>query len=365
MSTPCLCGLISPKILIPVNVALNVTDEELRYILIHELTHLKNRDMFINWIINVLSIIYWFNPILLYVFKKIREDCETSCDYKVISYLDKNENIPYGNALIKVLELSLNRKRLMWTTSMVMHNSEIKRRITMISKYRKVKLRNVLIGVITLAILITLGIFLNTSQKKVKDITKETISNIETQTSIQKISSDYPSPSSPLTSDLVIYNSHPDEGYPSGINVIDVGAYINDKLNQEELDSKFLKNQLSMDYENAYANSRKLVEENVQNYSDTILLDIHRGASTSSDYQTTISFTLAQNNPNYKKNLVFLDKLIKSIKKNSDISPMIKTYKRGKDAFNQDLSDKALIVEIGNTYTSDEDIERCADALVN
>lgn len=44
---------------------------------------------------------------------------------------------------------------------------------------------------------------------------------------------------------------------------------------------------------------------------------------------------------------------------------MIKTYKRGKDAFNQDLSDKALIVEIGNTYTSDEDIERCADALVN
>ena len=84
LSSPSLCGLFSPKILIPVSVATNICDEEFKYIIIHELIHLKSKDLIINWTATLLSMIYWFNPILLYGFYKMRQDCEICCDGQVI-----------------------------------------------------------------------------------------------------------------------------------------------------------------------------------------------------------------------------------------------------------------------------------------
>ena len=168
ISSPSLCGFIKPKILIPINVAEHVSDEEFKYIIMHELTHLKNNDIFINWIITLLSMIYWFNPILLYGFHKTRQDCEFSCDDQAISYLAEGENLQYGNAIIRVLELGGKYTRLMGTTSMVMKSSEIKRRIIMISKYKKVNIKNIILGTIIVVIIGGLGIVLNTSKSHVK-----------------------------------------------------------------------------------------------------------------------------------------------------------------------------------------------------
>ena len=168
ISSPSLCGLINPKVLIPVSVAVNVCDEEFKYIIMHELTHLKNKDILINWIITLLSVIYWFNPILLYGFHKMRQDCEFSCDGQAISYLDEGKNIQYGNAIIRVLELGGSSNRLIGTTSMVMNSNEIKRRITMISKYKKVNIKNILLGTIIAVIIGGLGIALNTSKSQIE-----------------------------------------------------------------------------------------------------------------------------------------------------------------------------------------------------
>ena len=164
ISSPSLCGLFKPKILIPVSVAANVSDEEFSYIIMHELTHLKNKDIFINWVITLLSIIYWFNPILLYAFHKMRLDREIYCDSKSISYLDEGQSVQYGNAIIRVLELTGNSNRLMGTTSMVMNSSEIKRRIIMISKYKKSTVKGILLGTIIVVIIGGLAIALNTSK---------------------------------------------------------------------------------------------------------------------------------------------------------------------------------------------------------
>lgn len=112
--------------------------------------------------------IYWFNPILLYGFHKMRQDCEFSCDGQAISYLDEGEHLKYGNAIIRVLELGGTRNRLIATTSMVMNRSEIKRRIIMISKYKKVNIRNIILGTIIVVIIGGLGIALNTSKSHIK-----------------------------------------------------------------------------------------------------------------------------------------------------------------------------------------------------
>jgi len=248
VSSPSLCGLINPKILIPISVAENISDEYFKYIIMHELTHLKSKDIFINLVINLLSIIYWFNPILLYGFHKMRQDCEVSCDDKVLSYLDEGENMHYGNAILSVLKLANVHNKLVGTTALIMNNSEIKRRIIMISKYKKINIKGILLGAAVIVIISSLGFMLNTSKissdKNIAtnstlavQIPLATSNNIVNNTSnetlstiIKKLPNDSENLIVPLSSNIVIYNSHADEDYPSTITVTDVGALMLKKV---------------------------------------------------------------------------------------------------------------------------------------
>ncbi|WP_435787771.1 M56 family metallopeptidase [Clostridium sp.] len=96
----------------------------------------------------------------------MRQDLEISCDARVISYLDKGKNLQYGDAIVRVLELRGSNNRLIGTTSMVMNSSEIKRRIIMISKYKKANIKNIVLGAIIVIILGGIGIALNTSKSQ-------------------------------------------------------------------------------------------------------------------------------------------------------------------------------------------------------
>lgn len=383
ISSPSLCGFIKPKILIPVSVAANICDEEFKYIMMHELTHLKNKDIFINWVITLLSIIYWFNPILLYGFHKIREDCEFSCDGQVISYLEEGKNIQYGSALIRVLELAGNSNRLIGTTSMVMNTAEIKRRIIMISKYKKINIKGILLGALVIVIIGSIGITLNTSNVNsdktiAKAITlqaktpvapsKSAVNNTSnaTATTIKKSSNDITNPIVPFSSDIVIYNSHPDEVYPSGIKVTDVGALLNDKLVKEGFNSHFIKIDPSTNYNKSYQTSRDLITKNVKSYSNTFLLDIHRDVieKDKSDSRKML-FVLTKSCPHYETNKKLVDSLIRNINNANGIESEIFLYDFGISYFNQDLSNNSALIELGNNMSSDSDIEACVNSLVS
>ncbi len=381
ISTPSLCGFIKPKILIPVSIADNVSDEEFKYIIMHELSHLKNKDIILNWVITSLSVIYWFSPILLYGFHKMKQDCEFSCDGQVISRLREGENLQYGNAIIRVLELGGNSRRLVGTTSMVMNSSEIKRRIIMISKYKKINIKNVLLGVIIIVIIGGLGIALNISNiSSYKNSSKAAASQVEAPAattkstvnntsdgnllaSIKALPNDNTKPLEPFSSDIVIYNSHPEETYPSGIKVTDIGALINDKLVKEGLKSRFIPCPIPKEYIKSYESSRDLITKNVKNYSNTILLDIHRD-SFGDKYNDKMQFVLAKSSPHYETNQKFADLLSANIKSLNHIETDIVFYNKGTLYFNQDLSSKSVYIGVGNDKSTDADVEKYVDALV-
>lgn len=354
ISSPSLCGFIKPKILIPVKVAVSVCDEEFKYIIMHELCHFKNKDILINCIISLLSVVYWFNPILLYGFRKMRQDCEFFCDSEVLSYLEDHENIQYGNSIIRVLELVGSTKRLTGTTSMVMNSQEIKRRIIMISNYKKINIKGILLGVILMVTLGSVGIVVNASNiSQNKDISKAKTLQ-ETQSAVL------------LSPNIVIYNSHPDEAYPSGMTVTDVAVSINDKLIKEGLNSSFIKSTAPTEYRKSYENSRNLIIKNVKNYPNTILLDIHRDVTDNSKSDTKkILFILAKNNPHYEWNKKFVDSLLENIKNSSGVKPEIFFFETGTSYFNQDLSKNSVIIEVGNNNSSNSDIEECVNAIVS
>lgn len=377
ISTPSLCGFIKPKILIPISIADNVSNEEFKYIIIHELSHLKNKDIILNWVITLLSVIYWFNPILLYGFHKMKQDCEFSCDGQVISRLSEGENLQYGNAIIRVLELGGNSRRLIGTTSMVMNSSEIKRRIIMISKYKKINIKSVLLGVIIIVIIGGLGIALNINSyknsSKAKTLPVETTAETTKSTakktsdgnllaSIKALPNDNTKPLEPFSADIVIYNSHPDEAYQSGVKVTDVGALINDKLVKEGLKSRFIPCPVPKEYVKSYESSRDLITKNVKNYSNTILLDIHRDSAV--EYNDRITFVLAKSSPHYETNKKFADLLSLNIKSSNQIETGMVFYNKGTSYFNQDLSSKSVYIGIGNDKSTDADVEKYVDALV-
>lgn len=82
---------------------LNKTDDELKYIFMHELSHFKRNDMFLNYVLIIAQIIHWFNPFVWFVNKKVRQDMELAADELAISKLKKEEHKNYGLSLVNSL----------------------------------------------------------------------------------------------------------------------------------------------------------------------------------------------------------------------------------------------------------------------
>ena len=85
--SPMLMGAIKPKIVLPTGYTLS----EKKDIIIHELCHLKNGDVFIIWLAILLLCIDWFNPVIWYSFFVLRRDIEVYCDERVLKYSENKK----------------------------------------------------------------------------------------------------------------------------------------------------------------------------------------------------------------------------------------------------------------------------------
>ncbi|MFH1882826.1 MAG: M56 family metallopeptidase [Planctomycetota bacterium] len=72
-TSPAVCGLFRPVILVPQNLTSSLSSSQLRAVLLHELAHIRRGDLWVNLAQTVLQIIYFYNP-LLWVFNKKDEE---------------------------------------------------------------------------------------------------------------------------------------------------------------------------------------------------------------------------------------------------------------------------------------------------
>jgi len=161
--TPTLIGVIKPKIIIPIEIFKDLTNDEKNYVFMHELVHLKRKDIFLNWVITLQLCIHWFNPIVWLVFYKFKKDCEISCDAETLKHLSPSEYVKYGETLIKLIK-SFTKDQLIPGTTAIINKSEIKRRIIMISNFKRKSLLWSIIA-ITITIAISCGTLTNSSSK--------------------------------------------------------------------------------------------------------------------------------------------------------------------------------------------------------
>jgi beta-lactamase regulating signal transducer with metallopeptidase domain len=169
IGTPSLFGIIRPKILLYPGVV-NLSDKELEYVLLHELAHHQRKDVLTNYLLLVFQTVHWFNPVMWYFFKRIRQDMELATDQRVLSVLKSTEHKDYGRALLAVLESFRASKLAPKLLGMVDDKKNIKRRLQMIktAEFFQSKRRFVLvIGLLCVGVLggvlLTNGVTKNSS----------------------------------------------------------------------------------------------------------------------------------------------------------------------------------------------------------
>ncbi len=136
LRSPVITGLLRPCIYLPQPLLSDFRDIDMRYILLHELQHFKHKDSLINYWMNIISIIYWFNPIVRYGLKIMRIDREVACDAFVLSQLEETEYESYGNTLINYAE-KVSFDSFFFRTGISGSMKQMRKRVLHIAAYQK------------------------------------------------------------------------------------------------------------------------------------------------------------------------------------------------------------------------------------
>ena len=102
ISSPLLIGFFRPCIILPTT---NISEDDLKYTLLHELTHFKRKDMFYKWLVQITTCLHWFNPLVYIMGHEISRECELSCDEEMIRTLNEKERRKYGDTLLHAMAL--------------------------------------------------------------------------------------------------------------------------------------------------------------------------------------------------------------------------------------------------------------------
>lgn len=108
---------------------------DVRYVLLHELTHCKNKDIQVNNIMCLFQILYWFNPLIYIAFKQMRLDRELACDTAVLKMLPKKHRVDYGTTLLNFVKAISCPAELFLTAGVGGSKPQIIKRIAHIASY--------------------------------------------------------------------------------------------------------------------------------------------------------------------------------------------------------------------------------------
>ncbi len=100
-SSPLLVGIVSPTIYLPKR---PLSDESLRMIYLHELTHYKRKDLLLKWLALFVNAVHWFNPLCYLLVSNFSQSCELSCDMAVTKNMTKDEQKAYMKTILDLVE---------------------------------------------------------------------------------------------------------------------------------------------------------------------------------------------------------------------------------------------------------------------
>jgi len=110
-ASPAVCGLFRPVILVPQNLTSSLSKSQLRAVLLHELSHIRRGDLWVNLAQTLLQIIYFYNPLLWLANAVIRRVREQAVDEMVLVAMGEAAR-QYPQTLVNVAKLAFKRSAL-------------------------------------------------------------------------------------------------------------------------------------------------------------------------------------------------------------------------------------------------------------
>ena len=101
LKAPMLAGIFRPRLLLPEDAP---TGDELRYTLVHELTHFRRRDIWLKTVVLLTNIVHWFNPFMWYMVRLVERDTELACDEAALRRLPPEDHAAYGRTILNAVE---------------------------------------------------------------------------------------------------------------------------------------------------------------------------------------------------------------------------------------------------------------------
>ena len=99
IDSPILVGVLFPTVYIPCR---EIPDDNMRMVLLHELTHYKRKDLLIKWFAVLVNAVHWFNPLCYLACANLSEACEVSCDMSVTKNMSEDEQKLYMQTILNL-----------------------------------------------------------------------------------------------------------------------------------------------------------------------------------------------------------------------------------------------------------------------
>lgn len=136
ITVPLTFGCRATYVVLPTSIVQEMSLKDIEHILLHEATHIKHKDILVNFLFCIEQIVYWFNPVVWWAFLQIRRDREAYCDWAVLnSYNSEKERLCYGDTLLRFAGKK-NSTVIYTANGLFTNKAQIKYRIQNIASFK-------------------------------------------------------------------------------------------------------------------------------------------------------------------------------------------------------------------------------------
>ena len=104
IGSPAIAGWWRPRVLLPTGLLGRLSPDETRFLILHELAHVKRADIALNWLLAAVQILHWFNPVVWFALRRLLAVREEVCDELVLRRSFPGASREYGLTLLRLLE---------------------------------------------------------------------------------------------------------------------------------------------------------------------------------------------------------------------------------------------------------------------
>ncbi|NLA70637.1 MAG: M56 family metallopeptidase [Clostridiales bacterium] len=98
--SPFIIGIIHPVIFVPSGI---FCDNEMPYVLKHEIIHYQRKDLLVVFFIAILQCLFWWNPFIKLIRRQLGHSLEFSNDMSLVETFNLNEKIEYVECIAKAV----------------------------------------------------------------------------------------------------------------------------------------------------------------------------------------------------------------------------------------------------------------------